>query len=92
MAEVKVRIKLVDDNAAEDMVLAAVVSDGMTLDKLIEENIANAGWSSRNLVVKSARIYDKDFNEYVDVIKPYNSLTLSHMQRFEVHLNKAVSE
>ncbi|PAV70955.1 hypothetical protein WR25_20930 [Diploscapter pachys] len=89
MVEVKVRIKIVDDNAAEDMVLAAVVSDGMTLDKLIEENIANAGWSGRSLVVKSARIYDKDFNEYVDVIKPYDSLTLSHMQRFEVHLNKA---
>ncbi|PAV76254.1 hypothetical protein WR25_02173 [Diploscapter pachys] len=92
MAEVKVRIKLVDDNAAEDMVLVASVPDGMTLDKLIEENIVNAGWSGRNLVVKSARRYDKDFNEYVDVIKPYNSQTLSHMQRFEIHLNKETPE
>ena len=92
MANAKVCIKLVDDNTAETKTLVETVSEGTTLDKLIKKKVASVGWTDRKLAVKSAQLYDEDFKQFVDITKPFNSLVLLNTQRFEVHLNKAVSE
>ncbi|PAV83025.1 hypothetical protein WR25_24983 [Diploscapter pachys] len=86
----KILIKLVNDNSSEEKTLTSDFTDGLTLDKLIEEKIANAGWTNRNLVIKSTRLYDTDFNEFIDITMPLDTLTLADKQRFEIRLNKAV--
>ena len=89
---VKVSIKLVDDSSAESKAFAETVPRGMTLGELIEKKVANVGWAGRNLVAKSAQLYDEDFKQFFEVTKPFDSLVLLNMQRFEVHLDKPVSE
>ncbi|PAV76372.1 hypothetical protein WR25_03491 [Diploscapter pachys] len=85
----KILIKLVNDNSSEEKTFISDLTDGLTLDKLIEERIANAGWADRNLVIESARLYDADFKKLVDITMPLDALTLTDMQEFEIHLNKA---
>ena len=92
MAKIKVCIKLVDDISAESKTLSEIVPEGMTLKELIEKKVASIGWADRELIVKSAQLYDEDFKQFVDITEPFDSLVLLNLQRFEVHLNKAVSE
>ena len=92
MTKVKVFIKLVDDSSAQNKALVETVPEGMTLKELIEKKVASVGWADRELIVKSAQLYDEDFKQFVDITEPFDSLVLLNMQRFEVHLNKAVSE
>ncbi|PAV92150.1 hypothetical protein WR25_15315 [Diploscapter pachys] len=86
---VKISIKLVDDSSAESQTLVETVPEGMTLEELIEKKVASVGWTDRELIVKSAQLYDEDFKQLVDITEPLDSLVILNLQRFEVHLNKA---
>ena len=92
MATVRVRIRLVDDSSAESKTLVETVPEGMTLKELIEKKVASVGWADRELIAKSAQLYNEDFKQFVDITEPFDSQILLNTQRFEVHLNKAVSE
>ena len=92
MAKIKVCIRLVDGSSAESKTLVEIVPEGTTLKELIEKKVASVGWAGRKLVAKSAQLYDDDFKQFFDITKPFDSLVLLNMQRFEVHLDKAVSE
>ena len=89
---VKVSVKLVDDSSAESQTFVETVPEGTTLEELIEKKVASVGWADRGLIVKSAQLYDEDLKQSVDIAEPFDSLILLDMQKFEVHLNKAVSE
>ncbi|PAV59190.1 hypothetical protein WR25_25811 [Diploscapter pachys] len=92
MAEVNICIRLVDDSSAENKTLVETVPKGTTLGELIEKKVANVGWADRELIVKSAQLYNEKFKLFADITEPFDSLVLLNLQRFEVHLNKAVSE
>ena len=92
MGEIKVSIRLMDDSSAESKTLAEAVPRGTTLEELIKKKVASVGWAGRNLIVKSAQVYNEDFNQFTDITEPLDSLVLRNMQRFEVHLGKIVSE
>ncbi|PAV85349.1 hypothetical protein WR25_22848 [Diploscapter pachys] len=92
MEKIKVCIKLVDDSSAESKTLVEIVPEGMTLEELIKKKMESVGWVNRKLIVKSAQLYDDDFKQFADITEPFDSLVLLNTQRFEVHLNKAVSE
>ncbi|PAV90989.1 hypothetical protein WR25_21484 [Diploscapter pachys] len=89
MVKVKVCIKLVDDSSVESKTLSEIVPEGTTLKELIEKKVTSVGWTNKELIVKSAQLYDEDFKQFVDITEPFDSLVLLNMQRFEVHLNKA---
>ena len=92
MAKIKVCIKLMDDISTESKTLSEIVPEGMMLKELLEKKVASVGWTNRELIVKSAQLYDEDFKQLVDITEPLDSLVILNLQRFEVHLNKAVSE
>jgi len=92
MTKIKVCIRLVDGSSAESKTLVETVPEGTTLKELIEKKVASVGWAGRKLAAKSAQLYDEDFKQFVDITESFDSLVLLNMQRFEVHLNKAVSE
>ena len=92
MAKVNVCIILVDDSSAESKTLVEIAPEGMTLKNLIEKKVASVEWTERKLIVKSAQLYNENFKLFADITEPFDSLVLLNMQRFEVHLNKAVSE
>ena len=92
MSTVKVCIRLVDDSSAESKTLVETAPEGMTLKELIEKKMESVGWVNRKLIVKSAQLYDEDFKHFADITGPFDSLVLLNMQRFQVHLDKAVSE